>query len=210
MNRNLVLALAICAGGALWHWHTREPSPVARDPGVLAPNAPVQRDLPASQRRPITHGEFELTPLAEFHTEARLLSRLSYRSDEGAALSPLDFALGWGRMSDTSVIEQLGIQQGTRFFTYRWADQPPIPPDEIVRSATNVHLIPADAAITAALGRIRAGEVVRLKGLLVEARRSDGWNWRSSMSREDSGAGACELLLVQDVAVVGGGELVSR
>ncbi len=210
MTGSMKLVLAICLVGALWHWQTREPSPIARGPGVLAPNAPVQRDLPASQRRPIAHGDFELTPLAEFRTEARLLSRLSYRSDEGAALSPLDFALGWGRMSDTAVIEQLGIRQGTRFFTYRWEQQPPIPKDEIVRSATNVHLIPADPAITAALSKIRAGDVIHLEGLLVEARRRDGWHWRSSLSREDDGAGACELLLVQDVAVVAGGELVSR
>jgi hypothetical protein len=209
MNRNLLLILAICIGGAVWHLNTREPSPITRAPGVLAPKTPVQRDLSPSQR-PITHGEFELTPLAEFTAEARLLSRLSYRHDEGAALSPLDFALGWGRMSDSAVIDQLGIRQGARFFTYRWQNQPPIPQDEIVRSATNVHLIPANAAITSALARIRAGEVIRIRGLLVEARRDDGWNWRSSLSRDDDGAGACELLLVQDVAVVGGGELVSR
>ncbi len=209
MNRNLLLALAICLGGALWHLQTREPSPITRAPGVLAPNAPLQRDLSANQR-PITHGEFELTPLAEFSAQARLLSRLSYRHDEGAALSPLDFALGWGRMSDSAVIDQLGIRQGARFFTYRWQNQPPIPQDEIVRSATNVHLIPATAAVSSSLARIRAGEVIRIRGLLVEARRSDGWQWRSSLSREDDGAGACELLWVQDVAVVGGGELVSR
>ncbi|HWS26072.1 MAG TPA: hypothetical protein VN259_05785 [Xanthomonadales bacterium] len=201
MSRNGLLILAICLAGGLWHWHTREPSAIERGPGVLAPQAPLQRELSAGQTL-IRHGDFELTPLAEFHTEARLLSRLSYSSDAGAALSPLDFAIGWGRMSDTAVIEQLGVRQGARFFTYRWANQPPIPPAEIVRSATNVHLIPADAAISAALARLRAGDVIRLEGVLVEARRNDGWHWRSSLSREDSGAGACELLLVQHAAVV--------
>jgi len=201
MNRQGWFVLVICVVGALWHWHTRVPSPVLRGPGVLAPQAPLQRELGSGQKL-IQHGEFELTPLAEFRTESRLLSRLSYRTDAGADLSPLDFALGWGRMSDTAVIEQLNVQQGARFFTYHWADQPPIPPDEIVRSATNVHLIPADAAVSAALARLRAGDVIRLEGLLVEAHRSDGWQWRSSLSREDSGAGACELLLVQHAAAV--------
>ncbi len=192
----------MCLIGALWHWHTREPSAIERAPGVLAPEQPFQQRVDRQHHAQISHGDFELTPLAEFSAESRLLSRLSYRTDEGAALSPLDFAIGWGRMSDTAVIEQLGVEQGARFFTYRWADQPPIPPDEIVRSATNVHLIPANAAVSAALARLRAGEVIRLEGLLVEARRSDGWHWRSSLSREDSGAGACELLLVQHAAPV--------
>ena len=201
MNRQGLLILVICCVGGLWHWHTREPSAVERGPGVLAPQAPLQRDLAAGQPQ-IRHGDFKLTPLAEFRTESRLLSRLSYSMDEGAALSPLDFALGWGRMSDTTVIEQLDVRQAARFFSYRWPDQPPIPPREIVRSATNVHLIPADAAVSGALARLRAGDVIRLEGLLVEAHRSDGWHWRSSLSREDSGAGACELLLVQHAAVV--------
>lgn len=199
MRREYLLALAICLGGALWHWHTREPSPLARAPGVLAPDPPQQRDLAGAP--PLQHGEFELTPLAEFRTRARLLSRLRYRFDEGAALAPLDFAIGWGRMSDTEVIEQLGIEQGARFFTYRWESEPPIPQDEIVRSATNVHIIPADAGVERALAGVRAGDVIQLEGLLVAARRDDGWQWRSSLSREDSGNGACELLLVQRVAV---------
>lgn len=200
MKREHLLILAICIGGALWHLHTREPSPIEREPGVLAPEPPVQRDI--SHQPSIRHGDFDLTPLAEFSTESRLLSRLSYRFDEGAALSPLDFAIGWGRMSDTAVIEQLGVEQGARFFTYRWADEPPIPADEIVRSATNVHLIPADRGVESALAKVRAGQVIRLDGLLVEARRADGWHWRSSLTREDTGNGACELLLVQSVAVV--------
>lgn len=198
MKRGHALLLAICLAGALWHWHTREPTPVVRAPGVLAPDPPRQRDI--GKTATLRHGDFELTPLAEFSAQARLLSRLSYRHDEGAALAPLDFAIGWGRMSDTAVIEQLGIEQGARFFTYRWEDQPPIPPEEIVRSATNVHLIPADIGVERALARLRAGQVILLEGLLVAARRSDGWQWRSSLSREDSGDGACELLLVRRAA----------
>lgn len=205
MNPRTGWLIALIVAGAAWHWHTRAPSAVVRGPGVIAPEAPRQRELPPGQPR-IHHGDFELTPLAEFQAESRLLSRLSYSFDEGAALSPLDFAIGWGRMSDTAVIDALGIEQGARFFTYRWADQPPIPPDEIIRSATNVHLIPADRAVESALKRVRAGQVIRLQGLLVEANRSDGWHWRSSLTREDTGNGACELLLVQDVAVVDAGQ----
>lgn len=199
MSRELKLLLAICLLGGLWHLHTRAPSAITRAPGVLAPDPPLQQALSAPAT--ITRGEFTLTPLASFAVEARLLSRLGY-SDEGAALAPLDFALGWGRMSDTAVIEQLNVSQGSRFFTYRWEQQPPIPQQEIVESATNVHLIPADAAVEAALKRLRVGQVIELKGVLVEARREDGWYWRSSLSRGDSGNGACELLLVHEARAV--------
>ena len=59
-----------------------------------------------------------------------------------------------------------------------------------------MHLIPADAAVARAIARVRVGAIVTLRGHLVEARRTDGWRWRSSLTREDSGAGACELVLV--------------
>jgi hypothetical protein len=33
----------------------------------------------------------------------------------------------------------------------------------------------------------------------VEAQGRDGWSWRSSLTREDTGAGACELVFVQAI-----------
>lgn len=171
--------------------------PIARAAGVLVPSAPHQAD-PADPN-PVLHGDYTLQPLADFDIEARVLSREDYTFDAGASLSPTDLALGWGRMSDTAMIDALTIEQSVRFFTYRWRDEPPIPPAEIVRSATNLHAIPADAAVARELGRVRVGEIVELRGRLVEASRADGWRWRSSLSREDSGAGACELMLVESI-----------
>ena len=36
---------------------------------------------------------------------------------------------------------------------------------------------------------------------LIEVRGADGWRWRSSLTREDTGAGACELVWVERIAV---------
>ncbi len=204
MSREMWWVLIFCIGGGIWHFQTREPSSVAQGPGVVAPHPPVQVNL-SDMSASIVKGRFILTPLANFATEARVLSRLRYSSDAEAELSPIDFALGWGRMSDTAVIEQLNIGQGGRFFSYRWSDQPPIPPREIVVSASNMHLIPEDIGIERALDQVRAGQVVRLEGQLVKAERADGWRWVSSLSREDSGAGACELFYVRQVSVLNTG-----
>ena len=42
-------------------------------------------------------------------------------------------------------------------------------------------------------------DLVFLKGALIEIQSSDGWRWRSSLSREDTGAGACELMRVDQI-----------
>ncbi len=194
MKKIALIALAIASiGAANWFLHR----PISRDPGVLTDREPRQT-APASTM-PIQHGTYELTPLAGFEIQARVLSREDYFLDAGSDLSPIDLALGWGRLSDTAVIEQLNIQQSGRFYSYHWRDAPPIPANEIARSSANMHLIPADAAVASELEKVREGEIVELRGHLVAARRPDGWQWNSSLTRDDTGAGACELVFVESV-----------
>lgn len=149
----------------------------------------------------IRHNDHDLEPLAEFAITARVLSRENYRFDRAAALSPVDLALGWGPMSDDEVLRRLTISQGGRWYFYRWSGEPPIPVHEIVRHSANMHLIPADDGVAAALSRVRPGHVVELRGRLVEARGADGFRWRSSLTREDSGDGACEIVYVERIAL---------
>ncbi len=191
MRRALVVATLLVLFGAL-RWSLQRP--IGHDPGVLVAEAP--RQTAPRDRRAIRHGDYALTPLADFELEARVLSRADYSRDAGSSLAPMDLALGWGRMSDSAIIDQLDISQAARFYSYRWRQTPPLPLREIVRSSANMHLIPADDAIERALGHVRAGMIVTLHGQLVDARRADGFRWTSSLTREDSGGGACELVLV--------------
>ena len=43
---------------------------------------------------------------------------------------------------------------------------------------------------------------MRIEGWLVEARAADGWRWRSSLTRDDTGGGSCELVFVRDLQVL--------
>lgn len=194
VRSGLILALALALAGALnWVVHR----PIVRADGMLVAADPAQtapRDAAT-----IARGDYTLKPLADYAIEARVLSRAEYSFDAGSALSPTDFALGWRGMSDSAVIAQLDIEQSARFFSYRWRNEPPLPPADIVRSSANVHLIPADAGVKRSLDRVRVGTIVTLRGQLVEATRVDGWRWVSSLTREDTGAGACELMLVREV-----------
>jgi hypothetical protein len=65
-----------------------------------------------------------------------------------------------------------------------------------------MHLIPANAEIQRKLKQVRVGDVVQLTGLLIRADAQDGWRWVSSQTRSDSGAGACEVVWVDDVAIL--------
>ena len=188
----LPLALALIAG--MW-WIDHRP---VRPPPGPVDGAPVQS---VSTRGVLRHNDHDLEPLADFAITARVLSRENYRFDRAAALSPLDLALGWGPMSDDNVVRHLNISQGGRWYFYRWSGEPPIPVHEMVRHSANMHLIPANDAVADALSRVRPGHVIELRGQLVEARGADGFQWRSSLTREDSGNGACEIVFVERVAL---------
>ena len=54
----------------------------------------------------------------------------------------------------------------------------------------------ANEAVRAQLRRLRVGQVIHLGGTLVDAVRDDGAYVHTSMTRSDSGAGSCEIVLV--------------
>ncbi len=195
-----ILALALVCFG--YHQTHRA---ITYPPGVLISDEPEQIDLPADVA-PIKYGSFHLKPLARFSIEARLLHRKIYRYDREAALAPVDLAVGWGPMSDQAVLDRLDISQSMRFFWYEYRLPPPIPPEQIVSHGANLHIIPATPEIEAECKTLREGELIYLQGDLVEATGPGIGTWRSSLTRTDSGKGACELVLVDDVRLLDNGD----
>jgi hypothetical protein len=193
MRRLVLAALLLCAAAGAYRAWLLRPSP--QPPGVIVAGDPDQGELGADAPS-FKMGDYDIMALASYHLRARLLGREPYHFHREAELSPMDFAVGWGPMSDTAVIDQLELKQGSRYFTMRWRD-PPLSEDAIFRHAANMHLIPADATVRRALDRMRPGEIVELDGYLVRATARDGWSWSSSLTRADRGAGACELMWVQ-------------
>jgi hypothetical protein len=190
------LLIVVIAVGAWNHFSAR---PVDRAAGILAPDDPVQTDRPGLPAFSVAG--YRIMPAAAFSLQARVLATETYHVGREADLSPVDFALGWGLMSDSAVLDRLQISQGNRFYFYRWSGVPPIPPVDIVEHSANMHMIPANDDIKRRLGTVRAGQIVALSGYLVRVQAPDGWHWNSSMTRSDSGNGACELVWVQDLAV---------
>jgi hypothetical protein len=99
------------------------------------------------------------------------------------------------------VLARIDVSQSGRFYYWRYTGSPPIPHREIELSSANMHLIPATKAIEKKLKSLRPGNVVALRGYLVDVRSEDGFRWTSSLTRDDTGAGACELVWVAEVEV---------
>jgi len=198
------LFVVILIAGAGWLVLTRSPVPEvhsAPPPVTLRPAAATDAPLQRAVEKPAVFqvNGFEVRSLHAFALKARALSVERYHAGRESDLSSIDIAFGWGRMADPAVTDQLSISQSGRWYHWRYSGAPPLPHREIETSSANMHLIPADAAVARALGNVRTGQIVSLRGYLVEVRGKDGWAWRSSVSREDTGNGSCELVFVQAV-----------
>lgn len=192
----LCFVIAIVAAVFGWNYLHR---PIEYSPGVLISSEPEQT---ATADIPIVRGIYNLKPFAHFALDARVLHKKIYRWDRQSALVPVDLALGWGRMSDQSILDQVRITQSMRFYWFEYTLPAPLPKDEIISHSTNVHVIPATPAIAAQCKSLREGALVHLSGDLVEASAPGLANWRSSLSRDDTGNGACELMWVNELSIL--------
>ena len=194
MNWKVILFIGVVGYGAFHHFSQRA---VTHGVGEIAANTPLQKNASAGA---VQLNGFTITPLMDYSIEARVLSKEDYSFGTEAEVSPTDLALGWGPMSDEAVLSKIDISQGNRFFYWR-VNEFPIPQREIEIHAANTHIIPANRLVEQQLKSVRKGQVVKLKGQLVEVSRADGWHWRSSLTREDTGNGACELMYVTELFI---------
>ncbi len=183
-------------------YHYVSTRPIAHVDGVLVAKDPRQSD--PDDDAPVTDGAFTLQPRAQFVADARVLARERYHMGKLADIAPLDIAAGWGPMSDTAVLARLDISQGNRFYYWHYDNEPPIPREVIETHSANWHLLPANDSVWHALRNIRIGEVVHLEGKLVDIEAPEFGVMRTSMTRTDTGPGACEIIYVESVSVSGG------
>lgn len=190
----------VCAA-ALWSaWTEWENRPYHPSDGPVAPDDPWQTEPDSTGT--VSHGRWTLTPRARYDITARILGRERYHFDTLSDLVPEDLALGWGPMSDNRVLTDFDISQSVRFYTWHPRKMPlPIPRADVISHSANTHVIPLDSHVRSQLERLRVGQTVHLRGVLVDARRDDGVFIHTSLVRTDTGAGACEVMLVESVSV---------
>jgi len=193
MRRTLIVLLLTAV--LCWLW----PERALRHPsGVAVAIPPIQTKV-----EPRVLAEFKgyrIQAQASYLLQARVLRTKRYYGN-GGDLVPYDVALAWGPMSDQRVLDRLKISQTNRFFFYRWEDEPPISLEAMERHAANVHVISADKTVAKAVSSLRSGQIVTMKGYLVNVSRADGFHWNSSLTRDDSGNGACEIFYVEAIRI---------
>jgi hypothetical protein len=196
VRKSLLFMLFVLLILAVRQWENR---PITHPPGVLVPEQPRQEAV--AEAGLLRIDAFTLTPRANFRIRARVLSREDYYLGDESDLSPVDLALGWGVMSDQAVLDRIDISQGGRWYFTRYEHPAPISDGQIIRNSGNVHMVPANDWVRDRLDDVRVGDLVQARGYLVDVDRDDGFYWRTSLRRDDTGGGSCEIFYVEQIHI---------
>lgn len=177
------------------------PTPVPTIKPIQVSAAPVQTTVTGEpitwQRKNYT---WELTPRAQIQVTGRVLSRRTYTRDWQSEISPLDFAIGWGELNDTEVDDWVKWRQSGRWYYYRWPNEAPYTEKYLRTHSSNIHIVPATESLETILLKIRKNDKILMEGKLVDMEATSEtkrWSSATSLTRTDSGNGACEILLVE-------------
>lgn len=193
-------AALLLAGCRDWRSHV-EPGRAAAEPvqEALDGAPPIDLEVKGYRVRLFPRATYRITGYA-VETSRQLL-------DEWDFVVPMDVALVWGPVADPEALAHLKFHLSRRYVSYWWDGELPAAAREALAThIANNHLIPATDEVAAEIGRIRAGDLVTLRGRLVdlEIRDADGrerWKARTSLTRSDVGSGACEQIWVESADV---------
>jgi hypothetical protein len=167
---------------------------------------PLQIALPSTEPiiMKVKNGLFTLTPIAEYKVSGMVVGRRTYSEGWEAKLSPIDLAIAWGNLVEPEVDGSVHYSQSHRWYFFRFKEGSPLNNAYIIAHSSNHHMIPANENIRRALETITKKDKIFLEGLLVNVKGTyEGQTvfWNTSLSRMDTGQGACELFYVMKARI---------
>ena len=146
-----------------------------------------------------------IRPKAEYYINARVLNTKKYKSGWTSAISPVDFALGWGpHLSTEKYDEYIKFSQSGRWYYFKYEADCPLSEKEIQYNSSNHHIIPATDNVWKAVLTVKKNDLIYMQGYLVrvEANTEHGLSeWISSLTRKDSGDRSCEVFYVDMIQI---------
>jgi hypothetical protein len=149
--------------------------------------------------------EVRLTPRATYRITGYAVDTSRTLLDEWDFALPMDLALVWGPVADPAVLRKMKFHLSGRYVSW-WYEDGSLSPQVIQEHVANNHLVPASDEVAREMKRIRKGDLVTLRGKLVDVEILDRdgkskFRSRTSLSRSDVGSGACEQVWVDAIEV---------
>lgn len=162
---------------------------------ILIPSAPIQTPS-ALKNNSFNIDDAKITVLAEYSGKVLIEGKRKY-FDGMSSIVPIDLIFVWGPLSKQSNRDQMSYSQSNRWYIFTTKNQS-FMTSKIYNNAANTHIIPANSEILNSVTKIHKGDIIEFSGYLVNIEK-DNHFIASSLTREDSGAGACEVLYLTKI-----------
>jgi hypothetical protein len=206
IKKYATLALAAAVLGAVVYDYKAVPQAypheIVNGPQISGgnPEIPVQDDLSAG--RSFRDGDFTIDVLAGYDIYGIVVHHESYHWDRLSSISSLDLGIAFGDfVRHPELINRFQFSQFDRFITIK--PKGSMPADDWTQyswQVSNNHLIFSNNELAKIVHAASRGDRVRLKGYLIKA-STGNLAFTSSLTRHDTGAGACEIIFVTDARV---------
>ena len=193
MLKYILLCIVAFTGYYAWTIY-----PVKHGPGEIAPKTPeIQR---VTWEKPFPFMGNTVKPVRQISGEVRVLKNKRYFIDSRSEVAPIDVLVGWKEMSDERNIDHLHFSLDNRYYEVNYS-RPPLPLTEMNSQMALWHLMPSTEEIDQQIKRIRTGNTLKLKGLIVDLDSEQGFDWNSEIIKPVGGKANNLILWVTDIQV---------
>lgn len=204
LNKAVLCASAAVLLVAFWK---RNDLPQAR---ALLPQLATEPRQHATTKRPFdveySGVRYSVEPQFEYDLDGMVVS---YRQHDGESLmhrlsndhlNMADLCVVWGGTAASPHLGEISFWNG--IFTCNFETRSREAWDSVrLNEIANNHLLSADDAIRREVGRVKIGDQIHVRGWLASY-GSGGHRRGTSVTRDDTGDGACETIFVQDFEIL--------
>lgn len=209
MKTLVYLAIFLVAIFALYYGYLFLTAPSYRSvvEGTIDPTQePLQEMADDADPIPITFpdGEAILKPVATYIASVKIGGTKKYSSPWSSDVAKYDLLMLWGRLAAENLKGKIKFKQDMRWTQFMVKNGSGFEVGYVSSHSSNTHAIPANKNILKTISRLSKGTIVEMKGYLValEGTYKGGkiW-WNSSLKRDDTGAGACEVFYIESIRI---------
>lgn len=187
----------------------RLPEPGELDLARLGPPLQMPTDRPVftisvrDQAYQITpRFEYELFGVVASFSDADALKNIWHHESWKDFINIRDLCVIWGENISSGIYQDLRIHNDSWSCWVAWSK--PYVGSQFDRTAfSNNHLLTDDPEIASTLMALERGDLVRLKGVLADyVNLGNGLRRETSVTREDTGNGACETIYLEEIELI--------
>ena len=106
-------------------------------------------------------------------------------------------------MSNQMKVDKLDFWQNGRWYYYQTKRNEDQNLQTRAQSqSANIHIFPTTKKILNVMRDVKVGEIIKISGRLVNFKTPDGKLFKTSTSRNDTGSGSCEIIVVEELKII--------